>query len=85
MEEEGIQKQEDIIEQSDQVSYSRSFQEITLMNIISGRAIDYGLDLNTKIEHINQSLSRIYDNNDDLGKSCLDFMSKQECRQKYPP
>ena len=54
-----------------------SIEEINLLRIISGRAIDYGLDLNTKIDQINQSLSKIYDNSDDLGKSCLDLYTQK--------
>jgi hypothetical protein len=54
-----------------------SFQRETVMGVISGRAIDYGLDLSSNLEFINSSLGRIYANNDDIGDSCLARFSAQ--------
>ena len=55
----------------------------TQMQNITGRAVDYGLDLKVNLETINQSLSRVY-LDDGPGNSCLSMLKPWEIKKLYP-
>jgi len=55
------------------------------MKIISGLAIDYGLDLKTNLDGINLSLGKIYASNDDMGESFLNLFTQTKIKQMFPP
>jgi hypothetical protein len=55
------------------------------MKMISGLAIDYGLDLKTNLDQINLSLGRIYANNDEMGESFLSLFTTVKIKQMFPP
>ena len=67
------------------VQFESSFKQTSIMKFTSGKAIDYGLDLNTSSEQINQSLGKFYANNDDIGESYLSQFTQKQIENMYAP
>jgi hypothetical protein len=61
------------------------FSQCSLMKVISGLAIDYGLDLETDPNSINMTLGKVYASNDDIGESFLSLHSQAKIKQMFPP
>ena len=54
------------------------------MKIRTGKAIDYGLDLKSSIEHNNKSLGKLNAGFDDIGETCLSLLTQKQIKSMYP-
>ena len=55
------------------------------MALMTGRVIDYGLDLQVDIDQLNSTLGKIYPSNDDIGVSFLSLFPNKQLKQMFTP